>query len=53
MIDDKLDKILIIDIGTAEYSNINISIVGTTIYMSPEVFAIYDSETYINDMLTK
>ena len=45
MIDDKLEKILLIDIGTAEYSNINNSIVGSPLYVSPELFTNYNNET--------
>ena len=44
MIDEKFDKLLLIDIGEAEYSSTNIAdlkeliAVGTPIFMSPEIY---------------
>jgi hypothetical protein len=38
MIDEKFEKILLIDIGTAEFLKIEEAVVGSPMFMSPEIF---------------
>ena len=48
MIDENLDKIKLIDIGTAEYSKVDenkeLAAAGSPFFMSPEVFEQYLKE---------